>query len=79
MLTENNLSKHTLRVGNVNPMVSNYTSPISQSLFCSFLLLLLKPASCRYYILSERWPCTIVIYSSIGHHSCHILYDLSHL
>jgi len=27
-LTENNLSKHNVRAGNVNPMVSNYTSPI---------------------------------------------------
>jgi hypothetical protein len=27
-LTENNLSRHNIRFGNVNPMVSNYTSPI---------------------------------------------------
>ena len=27
-LTETNLTAHTLRVGNVNPMVSNFTSPI---------------------------------------------------
>lgn len=30
-LTENNLSKHTVRAGNVNPMVTNYISPIGQS------------------------------------------------
>jgi hypothetical protein len=29
-LTEYNLSKHNIRVGNVNPMVSNYTSPMGQ-------------------------------------------------
>ena len=32
-LTVNNVSKHTIIVGNVNPMISNYTSPIGQYFF----------------------------------------------
>lgn len=28
MLTETNLSRHNLRVGSINPMISNYVSPI---------------------------------------------------
>ena len=36
-LTEYNLSKHNISVRNVNPMVSNYTSPIGQFSLSSFV------------------------------------------
>jgi len=54
-LTENNLSKHNVRVGTVNPIVFNYTSPIGQSSyhFCSSLILK-ELAFCRYRILSQQ-------------------------
>ena len=57
-LTEYNLSKHNnVRVINVNPMVSNYISPIGQfflSFFLCIALFFLKLGSCRYRILFER-------------------------
>lgn len=45
-LTEHNLSKHNgVKVANVNPMVSNYISPIGQ-LFSVFSFFFLKLGSC---------------------------------
>ena len=54
-LTERNLSKHNnVRVANVNPMVSNYISPIGQFFpFFFFWRIFLELGSCRYRILFE--------------------------